>query len=180
MSIFKKIVNWLEYGSAKPVIDFGEIYSGVVGKERFTAGAKLLAAEEQWALRLDLKRHWSSQVTRTIVDCHFKARSELKEPFALLLRDVENGVHTPKSVTVNAASRVLVGLTAGEIVRGYGRIDYHPKDEGRFRSELFLSRQNERYWLILSLGEGTVEWSKWPVPLGEAVLKLLEKSWRVQ
>lgn len=179
MGFFKKIANWLEYGSAKPVIDFGRIYGGSAGQERFAAEAKLLAAEEHWVLRLDLKRHWGSQVTRTMVDCYFKARSELKRPFAILLQDAEMGVHTPKSVAVDGASRVMVGLAAGEIVRSYGRIDHHPKDEGRYRSELFLSRQQERYWLILSLGEGSVEWSKWPVPLGEAVLELLEKSWRV-
>ncbi len=174
MSFFKRIINWLEYGSAKLITDFGRLYSGRLGNEAFTVDAKLMREGELWILRLDLRRQWGNTGNREVVDCYFKELEEIKKPFNELLNDVNAGA-METNIAIGLVTKMLTGISAGEIIRGYGRIDNHPRNDSRFHTELFLSQNASQYWLLLSVGKGSVEWSKWPIDAGEAIYQLLEQ-----
>lgn len=174
MSFFKSIVNWFEYGSAKLVTDFGRIYSAKLGDETFTVDAKLMQEGELWALRLDFRRQWGNTGNREVVDCYFKKLKDIKKPFHELVNDV-NAKVIETNLASGLATKILTGVSAGEILRGYGRIDNHPKNDARFHTELFLSKKASQYWLLLSVGRGSVEWSKWPVDAAKAIDQLLEQ-----
>jgi len=172
MTFLQKMLHWLEFGSAHLITDFGRIYSERLGKEAFTLDAKLLREGAWWVLRLDLRRHWGSTGNREVVDCYFKELWQIKKPFAQLLEDVGAGV-TKANMDIGVFGHV-VGFLSGEIIRSYGRIDNHPKNDSRFHTELFLSRTESQYWLVVSVGKGSSEWSRWPTDVGDVICKLLE------
>ncbi len=169
--------NWIEYGDAHPVVDYGRIFSCNVGKEYFTADAKLLKQEPFRILRLDLRRRWGSTGNRAVIDCYFKDLREIRRPFQALMQDIQDGVSKSDDVKISKGIKILTSLAAGKIIRNYGRIDHHPKNDRRFHSNLYLSvQQKHTYWMILSLGKGTEEWSKWPVELAQSICSLLDRE----
>lgn len=175
MNFLGKIAKWLEYGSAELVKDFGRIFEGNAGREQFTAEAKLLQEDGLWLLRLDLKRRWGSTGNRQIVDCYFRHVGEIRHPFAALLQDVNAGHLPERSGQIGAIPKMLVSVSAGKVLRQYGRIDNHPKNDPRFLASLYLSQQKDQFWMLISLGKASVEWGKWPIGIPEAVCDLLEK-----
>ena len=177
MNFFRKIRNWIEYGDAQPLKDFGRIFICDIGTEHFTAEAKFLKQGDIQILRLDLRRCWGSTGNRAVIDCYFKDLKEIRRPFQALMQDVQDGVSKAEDVKINLGIKILTSLAAGTIIRDYGRIDHHPKNDRRFHSNLYLSlQQKHTYWLILSLGKGTEEWSKWPVELAQSICSLLDRE----
>ncbi len=175
MNFIQKIVGWIEYGNYTPVKKYGTIYSETIGKEQFTLAPQLLQGEKDWVLRLDLNRHWgNANSNRTLIDCHFRALNEISKPIQQMLNDVQAGVTQPDlALKTGFIEKFLLNMAAGKIIRSYGRIDHHPKKEGRFRIEVFLSWDGRRYWLLLREWEGSGEWSKWPVGLAVKLTHLL-------
>ena len=174
MTFLQKFLPWLEFGSAHLITDFGRIYSKRFGKEVFTLDCKLLREDDWWVLRLDLRRYWGSTGNREVVDCYFKELWQIKKPFAQLLEDVGAGV-TKANMDIGVFGHVVGFLfLSEEIIRSYGRIDNHPTNDSRFHTELFLSRTESQYWLVVSVGKGSSEWSRWPTDVGDVICKLLE------
>lgn len=168
MNFIQKALRWIEYGDYTPVIKYGVVYSRKIGREQFSLAPELLQGQKDWILRLDLNQRYGGNHNRTIIDCHFRALSEISRPIRQLLDDVRTGVTQPNdTVKTGTIDKWLLSFTTGQILRSYGRIDHDPRREGRFRIELFLSWDGQQYWLLLKEWEGSGEWSHWPIGLVE-------------
>ncbi len=176
MNFIQGLLRRMEYGDYEPIMKYGEIYAEKIGKEHFTLSPQLLKGKTDWALRLDLNRRWGNNGSRTLVDLHFKTLDEIRAPIQQLLQDVNAGVNQP-NFTHKAGffEKLVTTVVAGKIIRAYGRIDHHPKNSGQLKLELFLSWDGFQYWLLLCEGEGSVEWSKWPLGVAETLNRLFQQ-----
>ena len=48
-------------------------------------------------------------------------------------------------------------------------MDKRPKNDPRCHLELFLSWDKTQYWMLLREGTISVEWTRWPVGIAEAL-----------
>lgn len=176
MGFIKGLLNQIEYGDYESVKKFGEVYSEKIGNEQFTMSAQLLKGPSDGVLRLDLKRRWGSTGDRTLIDLHFRKIGDIRVPIGQLLQDVSSRTTEPDIPDqMSGFGKLVTSAAAGRIIRSYGRIDHQPKDVGRFRLQLFLSWNGQRYWLLLCQGEGALEWTKWPVGVAKALDRLCQQ-----
>lgn len=174
MNWMQTLLQRMEYGDYVPVKKYGLVYTGTFGREQFTLVPQLLKGKRDWVLRLDLNRAWGSTTSRTLIDLHFCTPADITAPFEGLLDDVKAGTVRPENKqAISLFEKQILGMTAGKIVRSYGRIDLHPKNAGRFRVDLFLSWDGCQHWLLLREGDGSVEWTKWPVEIAETIVRML-------
>lgn len=174
MNFVQNLFKRMEYGDYEPVAKYGQVFAATMGNEAFTMGSQLLRGKSDWVLRLDLNRRWGGSGNRTLIDLHFHTLRELATPFATLLQDVQTGVTEANTAPKGGLfQKAIIDAAAGKIVRAYGRIDHHPKSSAQSRVELFLAWNGQSYWLLLCEGEGSVEWSKWPVGIVNALRRLL-------
>ncbi|MBC7812828.1 MAG: hypothetical protein H7175_16855 [Burkholderiales bacterium] len=176
MNFLQKLARRIEYGDYEPLAKYGEIFSRKIGKEAFTLKPQLLKSQEDWILRLDLSRRWDSTGNRTLIDCHFGSLAEFSAPFQALLNDV-NANETRPAVDLKASvfEKLMLGAASGKVIRSYGRIDRHPQDNTRFYIEMFLSWDDQRYWILLREGRESPEWSKWPAGMADALIGLVPR-----
>jgi hypothetical protein len=174
MNWMQTLLQRMEYGDYVPVKKYGLVYTSSFGREQFTLVPQLLKSKRDWALRLDMNRAWGSTTSRTLIDLHFCTPADITAPFERLLDDVRAGVVRPEEKQdISLFQKQILGITAGRILRNYGRIDLHPKNAARFRVDLFLTWDGRQHWLLLREGEGSVEWTKWPVEIAETIVRLL-------
>ena len=175
MSFLKRIMTWIEFGEKELIEDFGLIHGCEVKKENFTCKAQLLRDGKAWVLRLNLQRYWGNHGEKAFVDCYFKKLEDIRQPFLKLIKDVEANVKVGAVDNVGIVEKGLISISSGgKIIRSYGRIDNHPHNEDRFHSELFLSQQDSQYWMLISIGKTSKEWSKWPIEICNAICILLD------
>jgi hypothetical protein len=90
-----------------------------------------------------------------------------------LLYDVKAGVTQPNTtLKMGFIEKAWMDISAGKVIRSYGRIDHHPRNEKRYRLEVFLFWDNEHYWMVLNDAN---DWSKWPIGVAEALNHLFPR-----
>ena len=168
--MIKAIVWWFSKQSSTFVIkDFGVIDEVRAGNERFTAKLAVCRRNQMYCLRLTLDR----RIART----RNKERLYLylNDVYALerLLNNISEKIrrkavpHPDEAVQFGWVVRNMLKLTAGEFVHSYGRIDHHPRNAVFRRSELFLFRQNEQFWLVFRTHGN--DYHVWPITLVDAL-----------
>jgi hypothetical protein len=168
--MIKTIVGWFTKQTNTFVIkDFGVIDEVRAGNERFTSKLALCRRNDMYCLRLILDRRVARTSNKERLFLYLQDTYALERILNNITDKVKRKVapRPEDAVQFGWAVRNMLKLTAGQFVHNYGRIDHHPRNAVFRRSELFLFRQNDQYWLVFRT-HGR-DYQVWPITLVDAL-----------